>query len=138
MDLKSQSKRFWSKKKKKVSKRKYCLQIHCFLHPRESTHFFFEIHKIKVQEMVEYSINMIQYFFFDLTSLLFFSFNLKTLTRATELHGRPIQKFDAKMMRLIYTICSKNSTKKIFMKSFLQMTGNLLCVKKQERFSKKF
>ena len=28
-------------------------------------------------------------------------------TRTTKLHGRPIQKFDAKMMRLIYTIYSK-------------------------------
>ena len=35
-------------------------------------------------------------------------------TRTTKLHRCPIQKFNAKMMRLIYIICSKNLTNKGF------------------------
>ena len=36
------------------------------------------------------------------------------LTRTTKLHRYPIEKFKAKMMRLIYIICSKNLTNKCF------------------------
>ena len=54
--LKSQSKSL-----NQVSKSKCYLQIHCLLHPIESTRFFFETHKNKLHQMVEDSIKMIHY-----------------------------------------------------------------------------
>ena len=68
---------------KKVSKRKYCLQLHCLFHPSDSTHFFFKKHKNMPQEMVKNLIKLIQYFIFlsDVTCLQTFFFNFCTLIK---------------------------------------------------------
>ena len=58
------------------------------------------------------------------------------LTRTTKLHRCPIQKFNAKMMRLIYIICSKNLTNKGF-HIFFANDGKLFVVKNQKIFSQK-
>ena len=58
---------------------------------------------------------------------------LLVVSQTNKLHGPSIQKFNAKMMRLICTICSKNWTNMMF---FLQMTRNLLGVKNTKSFSK--
>ena len=52
------------------------------------------------------------------------------MPQTTKLNGRPIQKFDAKTVRLIYTICSKN------LRFFLKMTGNFC--KETKYICKKF
>lgn len=51
----------------------------------------------------------------------------------TKLHGRPIQKFEGKVVSLIYTICSKNLTTKGFHQVFLQMMRKLFGMKKQQQ-----
>ena len=50
----------------------------------------------------------------------------------SKMYRRPIGKFDAKMMRLIYSFCSKNSTNKGIYDVFLQMMGKLLGAKNQK------
>ena len=119
--LKSQSKKYC----KRVNKRKYCLQINCLLH-QKSTHFSLKYTKPSYSKWLKIQLKWFNTwpFFWRNESTVLFSFSLHTLPRTTKLLGRPIQKFDVKMMRLIYTFCFKNWTRKNFMKFFLQMTGN--------------
>ena len=52
----------------------------------------------------------------------------------SKIYSCPIGKFDAKMLRLIYSFCSKNSTNKGIYDVFLQMMGKLLGAKNQKTF----
>ena len=63
-----------------------------------------------------------KFFQFERTVLMisdpWFLYGMYVDARTTKLHGRPIRNFDAKIMRPIYTICSKNLTNTDFHEIF--------------------
>ena len=57
--------------------------------------------------------------------------------RTTKLNGRPIQKSDRKVMRVIYTIWSKNLTNKVFYENFSANDRKFIRCKETKNICKK-
>lgn len=58
------------------------------------------------------------------------------VSRTTKLHGRPIRKFDVKMLRLICTICSKTSMSKDIHDTFFANDWKFIKFKELKRVLK--